>query len=484
MAWTALQGLDGGRSPLPDIVSSADLSAQLDVLLFSGGGTDAWPDPATGRTLEGAGPGPDDGDIWFSSTTATSAGRHARAAARDALARLSGQTGAPPMPLTLWFNSLRSRIATAVGFPEARVLLAPSPAEARDLARFLATVLLGGKPREIIAAPHECCHLLEPSDGSTRHVVELRDAEGAPRPPQRIDARALGFARWSLDEGEPVLVHALDISRTGLGGVSRAAARQIRAWAPERALALVDASEFLAAPRDLAADLADGMMVLISGSQFIAGPAHCAALLLPPGLAAALEAATPRFDPDVTLARFDAPVGLRGLFSGGFDALMNVGLGLRWSAALAELERYLAIPAAMRFTILDTFSRRARAMSARRDFIDLEPRPIDDDDPLRASILALFPRDAQGGRVGMIGASAIRAALALPRPDVAGDASCHVGAPVRVGQGFAALPLSACAPMVSTIAERMARGVSFERAMAPVWRDLDTLFGKWEALAG
>jgi hypothetical protein len=483
MEWSALRRLDLGRSPELEAVPAGDIAAQLEVLLFSGGGADVSPSPITGRTPDGCGVGPADGEIWFSSTTATGASRHARAAAADALARLSGRSGAPPMPLTRWFNSLRERIAVSVGFADASVILAPSPAEARDLARYIATALFGQAPVEIVASPEECSHFAEPLKDHTHRVIELRDAEGAPVPPHLVDARALGYARWSIDGNEPLLVHALDLSRSGLGGVSRVAARQIRSWAPRRALALVDASDFRADPRDLAADLADGMMVMISGSQFVAGPAHCAALLLPPAIAEALEAAKPLFDPEISLARFDAPVQLRGLF-GGFDALMNIGLGLRWSAALAEFDRYSAIPRALRFSILDAFARKGRAMAARRDFADLEPRPIDEDDPMRASILTLFPRNPRGGRYGLLGASAIRAGLALPRPGVAGDVICHIGAPVRAGLAAAALPLSASAPMVSDVAARMARGISFERAIAPVWRDLETLFGKWEALAG
>ena len=73
--------------------------------------------------------------------------------------------------------------------------------------------------------------------------------------------------------------------------------------------------------------------------------------------------------------------------------------------------------------------------------------------------------------------------MALPRPEIAGDAISHLGAPVATGGG-AVLPLAASAPMVTEIHARMNRGISFDRATAPVWRDLETLFGKWEALFG
>ena len=468
-----------GISP-PDGLFHGDLSRQLDMLLASGASA---PDAifALGRApaLER---GHGDTAIWFSSTSSVGTSRHARAAAHDALIQLAGQDGYP-MPLTLWFNGLRKRVASALGTPEASVFLTPSVCEGRALARFLATALLGRAPVEIVTAPEECGDRPGAHGASIQHVLELRDPEGAPLSSESVDEQALDFAVRALSEGETLLVHALDISRTGLSGVSRAAAEAIYRSARGRALILRDASEFRARPADLAADLERGLMVLVSGARFMGGPAPCAALVVPPQLARALDEAEPLFDPDVSPARFDAPASLRRLFADGFDALMNVGLGLRWTGALADMDRYFATPEQTRDRILDAFGRRARAMAARREFVDVEPRSIDDDDPLRASIVALFPRDPRGGRVGAIGAAAIRAAMALPRPEIAGDAICHLGAPVATGGG-AVLPLAASAPMVTEIHARMNRGISFDRATAPVWRDLETLFGKWEALFG
>ncbi len=476
MPSSTLQTAEGGALHLSELRTQSDLSAELDLLLCSGGGDEVWPNASTRRTADGAGVGPDDAEIWFSSTTATSPGRYGRAAARMALERLAGVDGAP-MPLTIWFNGLRSQIAAAAGAPDAAVLLAPSPREAASLARFIATIHFGSIPAEVTVAETESGLAVAHSD-----AMALRDAEGAPLPQAAIDARALTLARTTFEHSGCVLTYALDLSRSGLAGISRAAARRIRDWAPERALTVVDASDWRLAPGALADDLAAGAMAIVSGSRFLAGPAHCAALIVPASLAAQLDDAAPRFDADAAAARFDVPARLRRLFDGGFEALLNVGLGLRWTAALAEYDRYAAIPEPTCGAILDAFSRKARALAARCAFLDLEPRPLDEDDPLRASILTLFPRDARG-RVGWIGANALRAGLALPRPAVAGDAVCHVGAPVRAG-GAAALPLSASAPMLADVYARMRAGVSFERAVAPVFRDLKTLFVKWGALAG
>ena len=57
-----------------------------------------------------------------------------------------------------------------------------------------------------------------------------------------------------------------------------------------------------------------------------------------------------------------------------------------------------------------------------------------------------------------------------------------VGAPVALADRFA-LPLSASAPLVSDVVGRISRGISFERAFAPVLRDLESLFRKIERVA-
>ncbi len=483
MGLPALRRRDGGSPALLDSAGAADLARQLDLLLSSGR-------PAPTRGPLGFGSGLDlealdatpatDAEIWFSSTSTVGPGRHARAAALDALAALAGASG-EPLPLSLWFNSLRARLADAIGVPRTGVLFAPSMSEGRALARFVAASVLGAPPTGIYAETEEND---DPPDARKNQiVVALRDRDGAPRDGLDIDAEALALARAPLAAGAPLLVHALAMSRTGLEGVSRAAASALRRAAPYHVLALLDAGDFRVAPEAIAAAVADGMMALVSGSRFVGGPAHCVALLLPRELAEALEAAPPRPESDIAPSRLDVPAGLRNAFAAGFVANANIGLGLRWSGALAQFESYLAIPAETRSRVLNDFSSRSRAMAARLEFIELESRAEGGGDGARDSVLGLFPLDPRGGRCGRVGAAAIRAGLALPRPGVAGDAVCHIGAAVATANG-AALPLSISAPAICDVAGRLARGVAFERAIAPVWRDLGTLFSKWEALAG
>ena len=96
----------------------------------------------------------------------------------------------------------------------------------------------------------------------------------------------------------------------------------------------------------------------------------------------------------------------------------------------------------------------------------------------RLVFLRLDPSDPASWRQ-----ESLRQALAAASQK-SGDAVCHLGAPNRLGDQIAALPISASAPMVSEVADRIAKGVSFERAFAPIQRDIDTLFAKMGRIMG
>ena len=481
-------GLPAGRDGVNAVwgrASGAPLAPQLDLLLAAGGGREIWPDPANGRNAFGATVRPAGHEIWFSSTSAQSIGPRAWDETLGALARLTRAPTVPAQSLSAWFDDIRLEIAHAFGAPGACVLLAGDAAQARDYARAIARALLRRPVVEIVTSPAEATQfLLGPMCAEATLVVELRTTDGDPREQTDIDADALQLTEAALESSAGVLLHLLDTSKTGLRGVSRGVARAVQRAAAGHALALVDASEGRIVGNEVRGDLAHGMMVLVSGSQFIGGPPFSAALLLPPGIVEALLAFQTFPGPWPAGARHDAPRELRNLMSPGFTATANPGLGLRWTAALAEMHDYARIDETLRREILEVFSRTARALAACRAFLTVESPPLDDcDDPLRASIVPLIPLTPRGPRPALEYARAIHAALARPCAGLTGDAICHVGAPVPVGDR-AALTLAASAPMVSAVARRIAMGLSFERAISPVLRDIETLFRKWEALAG
>ena len=444
--------LSEGASAVPD-----DLYAQFDLLAASGGGETLWADAVSGGVSSVAQLRPAPHEIWFSSTDAAAPSLHAHAAGLATLARLMARNESPNFSLPGWFDSLRGRIAATFGAPGAAVFLAPSIASARDLARAIAYAVHGGNAREISAGAAESHDMGETWD------VALRFADGRARETREINHEALLAARQM---SSPLLLHVLDQSRSGLAGITRAGADAI---ASERsALTLIDATAMRAAPECMRWDLEVGRLVMISGSTFLSGHAASAALLVPACVVARLAHAVPAHLIADASAHDMAPEW-RGMFCDPGAPRLNIGLGLRWSAALAELDRYMQTPEPLRAAILDLFSSKVHAQLARCGWIEHIEQGKGGVTPLILSNATLA--DAQ----------CLREALATAI-DTPGDAVYHLGAPMALGDDLVALPLSASAPMVSDVAARIARGVSFERAFAPIQRDIEALFAKMERL--
>jgi hypothetical protein len=234
-----------------------------------------------------------------------------------------------------------------------------------------------------------------------------------------------------------------------------------------------------ASPAQLKADLAAGFMVIVSGSKFAGGPPFAGALLVPPALSdqiCACEASPSGLA--AYSAAFDWPPALRSRFAGGLG-LANLGLGLRWEAALATIEPYFSVLADLRWHILDWFADNVRSRLAERPHLRLAaggPQPA----------AAIFPVITRGHAASPTGAGDLYAALAAPdaRDEMPADLAraCHVGEPIMIGEE-AALRLSASMPMVLAIARRIAEGETIDEAFAPTRAELDLLFAKWDFLA-
>jgi hypothetical protein len=442
-----------GASVVPN-----DLHTQFDLLAASGGGQAMWPNGFTGRAAPGSMLRPAPHEIWFSSTDAAAPSLHAHAAGLATLALLMDRSETPILTLSPLFDALRHRIAATFGPAGTSVILAPSIASARDLARAIAYSIHGAPAAEISAGAAES----QDDIGDTRDVP-LRLQDGRAREAREIDHEAFQAARQMAS---PVLVHVLDQARSGLTGITRAGADAI--GREREALTLIDASEMRTSPDCLRWDLEVGRLVLISGSTFLGGHATSAALLVPSSIAARLTHAVPAHLV-AEAAAHDMEPEWRDLFCAQGAPRLNIGLGLRWSAALAELDRYLQTPAPLREAILDLFNRRLHVRLSRCGWIERIEQGRGGVTPLILAGASLA--DAQCLREGLATSS-----------DAPGDAACHLGAPIGLCDGTAILPVSASAPMVSDVADRITRGVSFERAFAPIQRDIDTLVQKIERI--
>jgi len=471
--------------------SSPPADARLRLAIAGGGDDRIWLDAVTRRNRYGAPATPAPDELWFSSSTASAVSPRGWLAAGEALRRI---TGPAAQPIGAWFDDLRRRLLMLYGPPGAEAILAASGTEAELVTLGLALGLAEGPLTNIVVAPAETgsgvpaaasgLHFLSRASlgGAvvkaarlagwehaevTLETIEIRNQRGAPRAQADVDDEAAAKVALAIASGGFALLHVLDASKTGRTGVSRVAARRIRTLCPERVLVVVDACQLRCAAADIRRDLEDGLAVMLTGSKFAGGPAFCGALLLPPDLARRLAeapaAASPTAaSPTAALAPYSAaldwPLALRSRYAAGLVHPANLGLGLRWSAALAEIEAYERVPLVLRATLLADFDGAVRAHVAADPGLALADRC----DGAATGLVSIVHADGADPR-------AVYEALTTGE---GGRRPCHLGQPVAVGPRQA-LRVCASMPMITDAAER---------GFGAIEADLDQVFASWAEL--
>lgn len=479
-------------------------TTSVSLLLGTGGDRRIWPDPITRRNRYGTLATPADDEISFASTTASNVSGEGFLAAGIELARLVNLESTSPLVVDQWFADVRHRIGLYLGCANAEIILAASGTDAELLALCLFAGLSKRPLTNILVAPDETgsgvpqaaagCHYsdftalgtaveagaslegLSPDRVDVR-VIAIRDEMGAARDQHRIDTDLIAAVEHELGRDRDVLVHVLDTSKTGLTGVTRQTARHVAALAPGRVHVIVDACQFRCSISALQQDLADGFIVAVTGSKFIAGPPFSGALLVPAALAAefAARADIPAGLSDYTAAH-DWPASLREQMSFVFRSEFNLGLGLRWAAALASLSRYAEIAESRQRMIKDHFVSLVRSRLEGQKEVFLHPD--DDGDHLGArAIVPLTMTQASGAFASFEESQRIH----LMMRELAEGPICHMGQAVRLG-GRTVLRLAASAADVVTVSARMTAGQSLHQASRPIESRLDGLFDKLSAV--
>lgn len=497
------EAFQAGRDLDEALGVAGEARASLALLLAAGGDTRIWPDPITGRNRYGTRTRPAPDEISFASTTANTVSAAGFAAAGRALDGLLGRDFGARLPIEPWFDQIRAQIIALFGSPGCQAILTASGTDAEVVAVALIAGLQRRPLTNILVAPDETGSGV-PLAAAGRHFlgftalgeiatagtaidglsgievrnVAVRDANGAARDPDAIDVEAATVVEQELRRGRDVLLHILDTSKTGIAGVSRDAARRLAACAPNRIRVLVDACQLRCSPAQVKRDLADGFMVIVTGSKFAGGPPFSGALLLPGALANELagEVSLPQ-----GLAHYSAALDWPGALRAGLGASLtshaNIGLGLRWVAALDGIASLAAIGDDLQSTILEHFARAVRSRAQDLDCIET----LDEgrQPSLRASsIIPLIIREPNGSFAPTAQAQHIHAALR----DRADGPACHVGQAVRLGDRTV-LRIAASANDIAGVAARMSAGCDLEQAFRPVARDLDVLFAKWSRIA-
>jgi hypothetical protein len=485
----------------------------LRTLLASGGDERIWPDPETGRNRYGTPLAPTSNELWFSSSTATGISARGFDAAQGALSTILDSENATRKPIDAWFYELRAHILALFGCEGSSVVITPSGTEGELIALAVANCLLTHPVTNIIVAPGETgsgvakaaagkSFLASTSLGgatlANRYLdgwghadievasIEIRSPGGDPRPSADIDRDAAMAAGQALARGRSVLLHILDASKSGLSGVSREAATQIAAIAPDRVMVLVDACQLRAPPQQLRSDLECGCMVLITGSKFAGGPPFCGALLLPQGIAHRLRHAPlpPEGLADYS-ARLDWPHELQETFARELT-FANLGAGLRWTAALAELKRLEEVPQELQAEILLHFQAEVLSRAGSCPFASTLNEGGDGNRGT-PSIVPIFPRHKMGAPFTVAETADLHINLRRPLAARGADQDylarvIHVGQPLIVGSR-SALRICASAHHVADVAMGIAQGAPLVDAFAPIASNLDLLFAKWAAIA-
>lgn len=493
-----------------------------ETIMETGGDIRLLRDPQTNLNGYGCSHRPRPWAITFASSTASSVSERGYEAADRVRLRLTAAMLRSGNRSALLAESLaiRRAIGKAFGVPRGgAVALAASGTDSELLALGLSHLPVADRPiTTILLAPEETGRGVpmaamgrhfavdtarghdvsrsEPIEGFRPDTalisIPLRDGEGQVRPAASVEAEITAAVASAIDSGHRVILHALDLSKTGLLAPSMALLRSLRSRFDGALDIVVDACQSRIAPERVRDYLALDAVVQVTGSKFLTGPPFAGAALMSPAIAARLTSGV-------------LPVGLGAYFSQGdwprgataahrLPVGTNYGLLLRWRAALAEYRSFAAVGPAQTTAVIERFKDTVvRAIEAHGIFV-LQPVPaLQRNGALwdnERTIFAFAVREpGKSGR--LLDPAAMRllyrwlnadcSALFVAASERALAARiCHIGQPVALpntgGAQTGWLRVSAGARLIS--GEPSHRDLAIERRLAREMADLTTVFDK------
>ncbi len=326
--------------------------------------------------------------------------------------------------------------------------------------------------------------------------VFLRDPEGAPRAAAAVEAEISALVASGFAAGRRVILHALDLSKTGLLAPKPAFLKGLRARFGASLDIVVDACQARLSARAISAYLRLDAVVLITGSKFFTGPPFAGALLVPAVVAARLEHGTLPAGLDAYFGRDEFPEACPA--AALLPPVGNYGLSLRWHAALAEMKAFKGVALSRRAEILHGFAAVVRAaIAANPALMLLEVQPIargetDEEWERLPSIFSFSMRFPMQPERCLDPAEA-RAVYVWLNADLgtvfpgheAAARICHIGQPVRLPQAcgpgvMGVLRVSAGARLIS--GEPSHKGLGNTVRMQREFTDLRLVFKKIELI--
>jgi hypothetical protein len=312
-----------------------------------------------------------------------------------------------------------------------------------------------------------------------------------------IDAEVVELVVEAIEAEATVLLHIVAHSKTGVHAPSLWCVDRLRKISEDVSV-VVDAAQGRFSRRGLRDVLQKNCMVMFTGSKFYGGPPFSGALLVPP-----------EFDPHVRGVS-QLPRGFRNYFTAAempedwidirasLSAEPNLGVILRWVAALAEIEAYYKAPDEARLRVLRFFEAEAPRILGESDVIRLLPvfPPVYDDtsERLLESKTTVF-----GFWVTPPGTQRPLDKTELKRihEELTIDLSStglmidleimsrmfHIGQPVELGQAGCVLRIALGGELITRVATNAALGGNLDERLEWLRRQLLGLRQKIECLA-
>jgi hypothetical protein len=190
--------------------------------------------------------------------------------------------------------------------------------------------------------------------------VPLRNNNGLFIEPMEVNSRIITLIRKLITSGDRVLLHVIDSSKTGLVAPNMETIFQLKKEYGDAIDVVVDACQFRTGKSRIKEYLEQDFMVAITGSKFYTGPPFSAAILIPEVLANRVanykELPKGFFDYFTT---YDVPK--RWIKEAtDLSRKINLGLMLRWRAALWEINAFQAVSEKHKYLILALFGESIR----------------------------------------------------------------------------------------------------------------------------
>ncbi|MDD2876432.1 MAG: hypothetical protein PHT60_04285 [Acidiphilium sp.] len=323
-------------------------------------------------------------------------------------------------------------------------------------------------------------------------AIPLRDDDGQVRLPDAVEMDIRDAVTTAVAAGRRVILHALDLSKTGLLAPSMDLLRDLRTNFKGELDIVVDACQMRIAPERIRDYLALDAVVQITGSKFLTGPPFAGAALVPPAIAARLASGMLPAGLDAYFGQGEWPRGAaaaQNLPSGA-----NYGLLLRWRAALAEYRVFAVVDNERKTAVIERFQATVNCVIEQHGIFVLQTVPPlrRDGDlwDLRRTVFAFAVKSPeQSGR--LLDPVAMRQLYRWLNADCSAlfDSAedrrvaariCHIGQPVALPDGNGGqtgwLRVSAGARLIS--GEPSHRGLAVERRLDREMDDLASVFDK------